>query len=167
MHVVARLLDVAGIGRDRMQLRWVSAAEGQIFADFVKELSAIVGEKGSFNADEYKLKLAAVEGALNAPRLRWVLGMDRQLTECGNVYNQKIDETLYHQMVDKITEEEFQKAIILEVLSDGPQSVREIASKSELPVYTVSQLLTDIEKAGKVELQGYEGSTPKFIRLAA
>lgn len=167
MHVVARLLDLAGIGRDRMQLRWVSAAEGQIFADFVKELSAIIGEKGAFNADQYRLKLAAVEGALNAPRLRWVLGMDRQLTERGNVYQERLDEDLYHQLVDTIAQEEFQKALILEVLRDGPQSVREIARKSELPVYTVSQLLTDIEKAGKIELQGYEGSTPKFIRLAA
>ena len=33
------LLDLAGIGRDRMALRWVSAAEGQLFANTVKELT--------------------------------------------------------------------------------------------------------------------------------
>ncbi len=167
MHVVSRLLELAGIGRDRMQLRWVSAAEGQIFADFVKELSAVIGEKGPFDARAHQLKLAAVEGALNSPRLRWLLGMDRQLTERENVYHRKIDDKLYRQLVDQATEEEYQKSLILEILRDGPQSVREIAGKSGLQVYTVSQLLSDIEKAGKVELHGYEGTTPKFIRLAA
>ncbi len=167
MHVVSQLLEMSGIGRDRMQLRWVSAAEGQIFADFVKELSALMGEMGAFDPDEYKLKLAAVEGALNSPRLRWLLGMDRQLTERENVYHQKVDDKLYRQLLDEATQEEYQKSLILEVLRDGPQSVREIAEKSGLEIYAVSQLLSDIERAGLVDLHGYEGTTPKFIRLAA
>ncbi len=167
MHVVSQLLELAGIGRDRMQLRWVSAAEGQLFADFVKELSSLIGEKGGFDPNEYQLKLAAVEGALNSPRLRWLLGMDRQLTERENVYHQKVDDKLYKELLERATEEEYQKSLILEVLRDGPQSVREIAEKSGLQIYAVSQLLSEIEKAGLVDLHGYEGTTPKFIRLAA
>ncbi len=167
MRVVSRLLEMAGIGSDRMHLRWVSAAEGQIFADFVKELSSVIAERGPFDPQEHRLKLAAVEGALNSPRLRWLLGMDRQLTERENVYHHKLDDEAYEKLVDQATEEEYQKAMILEVLRDGPQSVREIAGKSGLQIYTVSQLLGDIEKAGKIEFHGYEGTTPKFIRLAA
>jgi hypothetical protein len=161
------MLDLSGIGRDRLQLRWVSAAEGQIFADFVKELSNLTTELGPFDPARHELALSAMDKALNAPRLRWLLGMDRQVTERENVYHQKIDGAKFEQILKVAVEEEYQKALILQVLSDGPKSVREIAGKSSLPIYTVSLLLSDIEKEGQVEFHGYEGTTPKFISLAA
>lgn len=167
MQVVQQLLDLSGIGRDRMQLRWVSAAEGQIFANFIGELSKVLTDLGPFDPKANQLALAAVDGALNSQRLRWVMGMDRQLTERENVYHSQLDGNEFAKLLSEVTESEFQKALILEVLREGPQSVREIAGKSSLPVYTVSLLLSDIEKAGKVELHGYEGTTPKFISLAA
>jgi F420-non-reducing hydrogenase iron-sulfur subunit len=167
MKIVELLLGLSGIGRDRMQLRWVSAAEGQIFANFVTELSQVVQGLGRFKPDEVKLRLAAVEGALNSPRLRWLIGMDRQITEKENVYHARLDEDTYQQLLQAAAEEEYQKALILEVLRDGPQSVREISGRSGLPVYTVSQRLSDVERAGQAEFCGYEGTTPKFIRLAA
>lgn len=167
LQIVEQLLELSGIGRDRVHLRWVSAAEGQMFANNVKELSAIVSGLGAFDASEHALKLAAMEGALNSQRLRWLMGMDRQLTERENVYHNKVDEQKYAALLKSVTQEEFQKALILEVLRDGPQSVREISGKSGIGVYVVSQLLSDIERAGKIEFHGYEGTTPKFIRLAA
>jgi len=33
MQVLRHLLEVAGLGQDRVQLRWVSSAEGQLFAE--------------------------------------------------------------------------------------------------------------------------------------
>lgn len=167
MQIVEQLMELSGIGRDRMQLRWVSAAEGQIFADFVKELSGTIAGLGPFDPAQHRLQLAAVEGALNSPRLRWIVGMDRQITERGNVYQRKIGEQQYTDLLRSVTEMEYQSALILEVLREGPLSVREIAGKSGLAVYTVSQRLSDIEKAGQAEFHGYEGTTPKFIRLAA
>jgi F420-non-reducing hydrogenase iron-sulfur subunit len=104
---------------------------------------------------------------LTAPRLRWLTGMDRQVTELGNVYSEKVDESVYETLVNQACYEEYQKALILEVLKDGPLSVREMAGKTGVPVFTVSIRLNDLERRGLAELKGYEGSTPKFIRLAA
>ena len=167
MEVVDQLINLSGIGVDRVKLRWVSAAEGQLFATLVTELSDVMRTMGPFDFERYQLPLAAVEGALNTPRLRWLMGMERQLIEHENVYHTKVDEAEYKQILKVATEEEYQKALILEVLREGPQSVREIAGKSGLPVYSVSILLSDIERAGKVDLHGYEGTTPKFVSLAA
>ena len=167
MEVVEQLMELSGIGVDRVKLRWVSAAEGQLFANLVKELSGVMQAMGPFDLDGHKLPLAAVEGALNSPRLRWLMGMERQLIEHENVYHLKLDEANYKQLLKAAAEEEYQKALILEVLNAGPQSVREIAAQSGLPVYTISILLSEIEKAGQVDLHGYEGTTPKFVRLAA
>ncbi len=167
MQMVEELLELSGIGRRRLHLRWVSAAEGQLFADFVTELSGVIQDLGPFSPVEKKLHLAAVEGALASARLRWLMGMDRQITEKENVYHKKLDESCFKQLLQVAAGEEYQKALILEVLRDGPQSVREIAGKSGLPVYTVSQRLSDVENSGQVEFCGYEGTTPKFMRLAA
>jgi F420-non-reducing hydrogenase iron-sulfur subunit len=167
MEVVDQLIKLSGIGADRVKLRWVSAAEGQLFANLVKELSEVMRAMGPFDVEQYKLPLAALEGALNSPRLRWLMGMERQLIEHENVYHFKIDEASYKQLLEVATEEEYQKALILEVLKEGPLSVREISGKSGLPVYTVSVLLSEVEKAGQVDLHGYEGKTPKFVSLAA
>ncbi len=49
--MVEQLLDLGGIGRSRLQLRWVSAAEGQLFADYVTELLSAekIGQYGYFD----------------------------------------------------------------------------------------------------------------------
>jgi F420-non-reducing hydrogenase iron-sulfur subunit len=167
MQVVEQLLDISGIGRERMALRWVSAAEGQLFADTIKGLTETTNRLGPFDADEYSLQLAALTNVLTSPRLRWLTGMDRQVTEIGNVYNEKVDESVYEALVSQACFEEYQKALILEVLKDGPLSVREMAGKAGLPVFTVSIRLNDLERRGLAELKWYEGSTPKFVRLAA
>ncbi len=167
MPVVEQLLDLAGIGRDRMALRWVSAAEGQLFANTITDLTEVTRKAGAFDREEFKLQLAAVERVLSGPRLRWLTGMDRQLTEAGNVYDEKVDEQAYQTLVNEALEAEYQKALLVEVLQVGPLSVREMAAKANLPVYTVSLRLNDLERRGLAELKGYEGSTPKFISLAA
>ena len=41
------------------------------------------------------------------------------------------------------------------------------AGKTGLPVYTISLKLNDLERRGQTELKGFEGTTPKFVRLAA
>ena len=167
MELVEQLLDLSGIGRNRMALRWVSAAEGQMFANTIKELTATASQLGPFDADQHSLQLAALTSVLTSPRLRWLTGMDRQVTELANVYNEKVDASVYETLVSQACHEEYQKALILETLKAGPLSVREMADKAGLPVFTVSVRLNDLERRGLAELKGYDGSTPKFIRLAA
>ena len=167
MRLVEQLLDLSGIGGKRMALRWVSAAEGQIFANIVSELTEATQALGPLDLDRYKLQLAAVEAVVRGPRMRWLTGMDRHVTEKANVYGEKIDEELYRNTAKLALTDEYHKALIMESLKVGPLSVREMASVTGLPVYTVSLRLNDLEKRGMAELKGYDGSTPKFIALAA
>ena len=167
MRIVENLLDLSKIGRGRVQLRWVSAAEGQIFANYIKVLSGELAELGPFDASKFTLELSAVESVLSSPRVRWLAGIDRQITERGNVYNEKVDSAEFDRLLRSVCETEYENALVLEVLRTGPQSVREISTKTGLGVYNVSQRLVDVEKWGPVELHGYEGTTPKFIRTDA
>lgn len=167
MEMLEDLLDLSGIGRGRTALNWVSAAEGQLFADRVTQLTQSVRSLGPFDAERFELELGALEAVLKGPRIRWLTGMDRHLTERGNVYGEKVDEEQFQTLLKQSIKDEYQKALILESLKAGPQSVREMAGKTGIPVYTVSLRLNDLEKRGLAELKGYEGSTPKFVSLAS
>ena len=160
-------MDLTGVGKERLQLCWVSAAEGQLFADYVTELSELIGQLGPFQPDDFKLELAAVETVLKSTRIRWLMGMDRQITEQENVYHEKMDSEAYQIFVRQAVADEYQKGLILEALADGPQSVREIAGKTGLPVYAVSLRLNDLERAGQAEFHEFEGTTAKFVLMAA
>lgn len=167
MKALEELLDLSGIGSSRTALRWVSAAEGQLFADTVTELTDVVRKLGPFDAERYKLRLDALQTVLTGQRHRWLTGMDLHVTEHTNVYGEKTDAEFYNRVRTRADLDEYHKALILESLKTGPLSVREMASKTSLPVYTVSLRLNDLERRGQAELQGYDGTTPRFIRLSA
>ena len=156
------LLELAGIGRDRLHLRWVSSSEGRLFADYVTELTALVQGMGPLPADELHLSLAAVHRTLNSPALRWLLGLERQLTEKENVFHEKLDAEMYHQVLQRTALEEYQKALIFETLKPEAKTVPEIAAATGLPLYTVSLRLNDLERTGMAAFQDHVGNSPRF-----
>ncbi len=166
VEVIRQLLDLSGIGSDRLQIRWVSAAEGQIFADYVSELSRITANLGPFATEKYEMQLNVIESVLSSPRLRWLMGMDRQLTQRENVFHERIGEDKYRQLLKGITLVEYQKALILEVLGKGPLSVRKISEATGLPLYTISKRLGELEKCGRADLHSFEDTTPLFLKVA-
>ena len=87
MQVLRHLLEIAGVGPERLQLRWVSSAEGQLFAQYVTELTGVVRDLGPLDRQRLRLPLAAVESALQTVSLRWLMNMERQLTERENVFH--------------------------------------------------------------------------------
>lgn len=164
MQAVGNLLELSEIGRDRMCLRWVSAAEGQLFADYVKEYSDVIQDMGPFNPVEFKMPLTAVATALSTRRIRWMLGMETKLTKEGNVYNETLKEDDYQKAMLTVIEEEYHDGLILEALSDGPRAVKDIAMQTGLQVYKVSQRLVNLEQHSQAAFVDYKGSTPQFIR---
>ena len=156
------MLETAGIGSERLQLRWVSSAEGQLFAEYVTELTELIRGLGPLDRQRLRRPLAAVERALQAPPLRWLMGMEKQLTEKENVFHEKLDPHHYQFVLQQVAAEEYQKALLFEVLTEGPQTVRQMAAGTGLPVYTVSLRLNDLERSGLADMHGHEGHSPRF-----
>ncbi len=75
MDLVRYLLDISGLGQERLQVRWVSATEGQQFAEYVTELTETLRELGPLDRDRQELPLAAVSRAIMNPDLRWLMGI--------------------------------------------------------------------------------------------
>jgi DNA invertase Pin-like site-specific DNA recombinase len=93
------------------------------------------------------------------------MGIEPQIIEKGNVYKEKIEEKEYWNLLKKAVEDEYHDALVLDVLKEGAQSVREIALKTGLPVYTVSLRLGELERRHKAKLKGYDGNISLFSSL--
>ncbi len=157
MDLVRYLLDISGLGQDRLQVRWVSATEGQQFAEYVTELTEILRELGPLDRDQMGLPLAAVSRAINNADLRWLMGIQRQLTERENVYHERLDPDGYEHML---------KTVGRRGIPSGPDLCRPESRTSDraadrgrtgLPIYTISLRLNDLEKISLVTILGHEG----------
>jgi hypothetical protein len=156
------LLNISDIGKDRLSLQWVSASEAQLFSDYVTRFSKEIKEQGAFYPEQHRVQLDAIERTLNSSRLRWLVGMESSMTGKGNIFHETIVQDEYRTMVMRAGEDEYHGSLILEVLKEGPQSAREIAFKSGLPLYTVSLRLNDLERSRKARLSGFDGIAAKF-----
>ena len=72
-------------------------------------------------------------------------------------------EERYKEQLQQATEEEYQRALVSAAVKRDPLSVREIAFLTGLPVYTVSLQLGELQRHHEVEIESYQGTTPKFL----
>lgn len=160
------LLAFSGVGEDRLRLRWVSAAEGQLFARYVKEYSDDIRNAGPFRREEFEMSLNALERALATSRLRWLMGTELQVTEKGNVYGEVLSEDVYQKVLRETAQAEYQKALVFEAMKQGARTMRDIAFVTGLGVYEVSCRMNELERTQQAAFQGYEGKTPLFALSA-
>ncbi len=165
MKLTQELFKYAGIGERRLFLEWVSAAEGQRFAEIITSITEEVKAEGPFPAGEYRFKLEALIHTLKSEQARWVLGIERMLTEEGNVYGETLDPDEYREFVLKKLKDEYEKSLVYLALKECPQSVREVAEKIGMKVPHVAQLVVDLQTRGKVTLSGHEGTVTRFAAL--
>jgi F420-non-reducing hydrogenase iron-sulfur subunit len=162
IEVVRYLLDLSGIDQNRLHLRWVSATEGQQFAEYVTGLTDLLRGLGPLDHEQMATRLAAVSRVVMNADLRWLMGLKRQLTERENVYHDRLDAASYDRLVKSAAQEEYHRALLYEALQAGPQTVRQMAAANGLPIFAVSLRLNDLEKTSLVSIQGHEGHSPKF-----
>lgn len=168
MAALGHLLDISGIGSNRLWLRWVSSAEGKLFADYAGEISEAAEALGPLDRTALHLPLAAVKRTLNSSRVRWLVGMERELVEHQNVYGDKIDPERYTDLVYDALQQEYDKALVLEALSEKEgQKVAQISDKTRLAKHIVASSLLEMERAGEVELDSYDDRDPRFVRAVA
>ena len=157
-----RLLDVAGIGSQRLHLYWCSSAEAQRFAEIAAEVTASIRQQGRFDPDAYGLELAAAEAALSGEILRWTVGKEVRITTRGDVYGRRWDPDTFETIMDSVLEREYQVQLIFKAIEDGCGSPREIHARAGIDLQRVSYLLADLEKRSMVEFKEMRDHKPVF-----
>jgi len=159
------LFDIAGIGKDRIHLAWVSSAEAQRFVEVANTVNESVKAQGKFDPKAFSFELAAAEMTLAGETLRWMVGKEVKITTDGDVYGRKWDTESFETILNAVLEREYQKNLIYQAVKDGYTSVRDINQKIGLDLKRISYLLADLEKTNKVEFTGMKDRIPVFAVL--
>jgi hypothetical protein len=160
-----KLLEISGIGAERLHLAWVSSAEAQRFVEIVSETTDAIKAQGKFDPDAFAVQLAAIEGTLTGETLRWLVGKELHITTQGDVYGRRWDSDSFEKVLDSVLEREYQINLILEAIKEGCTSVRDVSARIGLPLQRISYLLADMEKRSLVEFKGMEACKPVFAAL--
>ncbi len=164
MRLTAEALEMAGTERGRFMLDWVSAGEGQRFAEVVRDFTQALRELGPLELDEsLERKLLAVKGALEGEKVRWLVGKEEALLEGENVYGETVKPDQLHRLMESTLRDEYIKNRILLGLEGKSLSAGEIGSALGLPLKEVLAYLVDLIGQGKVSLQEGEGRVPTYV----
>lgn len=159
------MLDLTGVGRDRLHLAWVSSAEAQRFAQVATDVTASVKEQGKLDVATFALELEAALMTVSVENLRWLVSKELKITAQGDVYGRQWDPDSFETIMDSVLVREYHKNLIYLAIKSGNRSVREINQRTGLALKQISYLLADLEKTSRVAFEGMEDSKPVFSAL--
>ena len=170
MKMLSKLLEIIGFS-ERFRLDWVSAAEGNRFAQLVNEFNEHIKSLGPNPIKKKGLKnklsddFAAIKSLLTDSRLRILVGRERKITTEGNAYNEIISIEEFEQILDDVIYNEFARHRILQKISQNGKSVPEIAKEIQLAPNEVLNHIVTLRQRGLVDLDEVNEEIPTFISI--
>ena len=172
MEVIKELLNIVGIDPKRLHVGWVSAAEGQQFAQtvatFTEQLTEIgpLGKGKTENGNSIKENLIAAIGALSSDRIRWLIGERENLVEEKNVYGDRMSPEQYHQLLLASLTDEYKCSKVEQTIKDKPLSVKEMASIANLEPREILPYINLLKDSGRVVQADIVDRSPRYIVVA-
>ncbi len=166
INLTRKLLEMAGIGSERLLLDWVSAGEGERFSQVVRNFVEKIKGLGPFSLDEeVKGKLRAVRASLEGEKIRWMIGKGPELMEKENVYHERLSKERIHEAIESTIRDEFLKNRILALIESKPMAAKEISQKLNLKLNETLNYLVSLVGEGKIGFDpAEEGKIPRYIR---
>jgi len=166
-----RLAERAGIGSGRLRLEWVSASEGQRFAQLVKEFTEQVRTLGPSPLSSDKpdpvllLNLRAAKAAAEGSRLRALVGKEEKLVSEGNVYGEPSSQEEFDKVMAEAMDSEYARHRIYLTLLEKPMSVKMLSERLDMEPQRVLEHIVVMWTRGWVDIQEIQGSSPIYKSL--
>jgi len=167
-EMLKELVELAGLEPGRVRLEWISASEGEKFANVVKDFTQQIKDLGPtpVRTDEgLRTRLQAAIDASRNFRLKVLNGKEIKVTEQGNVYGELLDPKEYGEMEAKAIEEEYKRALIIELTKDNPMSVKELAVEIGKSTEETLEHVVSLRSKSMLTLDHIEEMTPKYKAL--
>jgi coenzyme F420-reducing hydrogenase delta subunit len=168
MKWVADLIEFAGMDPGRLRLEWISASEGERFANTVRDFTEQIRNLGPVAKKDKERITSALQAAcktLDDTRVRVLMGKERELVEEGNVYGETKTQDEFNELMQNTIDAEHIRSKILLLTKDNPLSVREISEKLHEPSWDIGRHVMWLRHKGKMALTGIDGRSPKYISV--
>jgi coenzyme F420-reducing hydrogenase delta subunit len=166
IHLTQKLFEMAGVGSGRILLDWVSAGEGERFAQVVRQFVEKTKQLGPFVLDsDTKEKLYAIRASLDGEKIRWMVGKGPELLEKENVYGERLPGERIEAVVEGTIRDEFIKNRIILLVESKPLAATEISNCLNLRLKDTLSYLVSLVGDGKLGFDASEeGRVPRYIR---
>jgi len=168
-RLLERLVAKTGLGPQRIRLEWNSAAEGQHFADLVKEFTDQVRAAGptplrtASPDSKIMLNVRAAREAADGFRLRALVGKEEKLATEGNVYGDKLPQEQLDATMDAAVDAEFNVHRARLLLAERPRSVRDIATETGISPREALKMVVVLRQRGWADITDAAGDTPLYV----
>ena len=170
MKMLSKLLNFIDFS-DRIRLDWVSAGEGNRFAQIVGEFTEHIRKLGPSPLKEKKKKteildnLNTIKAVLSDRRLRGLVARQRELTTEGNIYNKVISSEEFEKFLDDAILNELLRHKIMIKIREKGKSVPNIAKEIGIEPYKVLQHIVTLRARGWVDVDEINEEIPTFISI--
>ena len=170
MKMLSKLLNYVGFS-ERFRLDWVSASEGNRFAQLVNEFNEHIINLGPSPIKNKKLKkqlsedFTIIKAVLADSRLRTLVSRERIITTEGNVYNEIISKEEFEEILDESLYSEFTRQKILLKIKNKGKSVPEISKEIQVEPNQVLNHIVTLRQRGLVDLDEISEEIPTFISI--
>ena len=161
--LLEKLLEKAGLSKDRVMLEWVSASEGQKFADVVTEFIEQIKGLGPNELDEeHTLNLKAARLTAEEYRIRAFVGKEEKLVTEGNVYGDAYTEEEFDALMDEALDKEYTRNKLRLMLAMKPSSVKTLAKETGIDPKKVLEHIVVLRQRGWIDLDTVVDQTPVY-----
>lgn len=175
-HAVSRinhfkyLLEIAGLNPDRIGFAHADTADAVGLKNEIESFCSKVkgfGDLSSqvFDKPELVLRVAAMKRVCTSEPVRWTLSKELELVRKGNVFDEKLDAEQYARLVKDLLRMEYEKGLILELLSE-PRSAVEVAEATGLPASRAFELIVELERETRARFEKVENEHPLYVEVA-
>ena len=160
IEMAKRLLKAAGVEPERLRLEWISASEGERFAEVIREFTEEIKELGPVKCEKEELEAACIAAA--DYKLRILATKERELLEDGNKYGEVFTMHEMDRLLGDMVQEDYEAKRILLKLKK-PMSVKKIASELNLKPNVVFRRILDLKRHELIEIHEIQDNTPVYI----
>jgi F420-non-reducing hydrogenase iron-sulfur subunit len=155
-----RLLKEAGVASERLRLEWVSASEGERFAEVIRAFTDEIKEMGRIKFEKERMEAACTAAA--DYRLRILATKEKELLEEGNKYGEVFTRHEMDRLLEDMVQEDYEAKRILVTLKK-PGSVKEIAARLNLKPNVVFRHILDLKRHDLIALHEIRDNTPTYV----
>jgi len=173
VKMLKKLLSLAGLEPERIKLVWYSPIEGKSFdyhiKEYAEEMAKLVSSLLKTDKLESKLmtNILAAKNAASNFQLRVLLGREKELTEGVNVYNEKLSQEEFDELLDDIVETEFVRQKIYVLTKNVPLSVKDLSEAVGMKPAAVLKQIVNMRRKNMIACDHLEGQTPLYRALEA
>ncbi|HEX9882525.1 MAG TPA: hydrogenase iron-sulfur subunit [Desulfobaccales bacterium] len=163
VNIMKKLLSLAGLERRRITMGYVDVNQPEGFVRMVESHLDGMQKLAPIQRDEKtKTKLWAIHATLHRPRVRWVLGTSLRRPAEKEFPGEQLNAVDADETMLDVLREEFLASRILKAITDQPLNPPQIAQSMDEAVKSITPMLTEMTKEGRVTIKGWEGGYPLY-----